>query len=114
MKITISTGRKVAPKTTINDVVDKLNSMVKTDGFFLPDRSDRISFGANSNTDLHTKLICIVGMFLNSKHNKHCSFLSLGYDGTVGRFNFADMPLGDFMKFLDSIGDVRNVQIEIN
>lgn len=107
-----SNGPIVNNKITIEDIVKKLNKMVIFN-FFIQKSDKKISFSQNANAELHTKLICILGLYLGEKCDKYRCFLGLGY-GDCGEFNLGNLPLDEFMAFLDSLGDIKEVKIEIS
>jgi hypothetical protein len=117
MKITIQSNRPVKQDITIYGIAEKLNNMVGDRAgnfrFFNVSEGNSIGFNPNSNADLHTKLVCILGLYLGSLHKKHSCFLSVGYkDGSYLRLG--NLPLNEFADFLDSLGDLRQVTFSID
>ncbi len=119
MKITLKSSVSVPKKPTISlrGIVEKLNSMVgKNMDFFFVNDDGFITFQSNSNVDTHTKLICVVGLYLGSLYNKYSCFLSLGNFGVgrIGRFYVGTLPLNEFEDFLHGLGDVKQVTFSVD
>jgi len=109
VKITIQAGKSGA---TMHDCIYALNKKVPHEGFF-GQGNDGITFPANSNQEIYTRLICLLGLFL-CFHPK-VGFLALGLSdikGTVaGYFYIHDWAA--FYNFINQIGNIRDLKLDV-
>jgi hypothetical protein len=118
MKITIKTGNVVKNSVTIHGLITKLNALVRASSgdffHFKSDSPDRIHFRSNANVEVHSKLVCVVGLYLIAQYPKHGCYIGfIDSEDGVGYFELSKLPLSKFEDFLSSIGDIRNVTTEI-
>lgn len=74
-----------------------------------------ISFARNASPVLHTKLILILGLYINSLYGKYGCYLALSaQEQYAGHFFIKNLPLQELNDFIDSIGNVMDVIMNIN
>ena len=114
MKITLTKPRKT---TSIDKLVEKLNSLVNGGDFFRGDvNKDRpnidfsVHIGSCANNDLHGKLIGLLFLFCSTRET---TYMGHGY-GKNGSYLFvAQKDFAELMNFLESITPLDSVKIEL-
>lgn len=113
MNITITT-KAIPPRISLQEIVDKLNTIAGSSEFFTVSISG-ISFARNASPALHTKLILILGLYINSLYGKYKCYLALNAEEEyAGQFFLKNLPLQELNDFIDSIGNVIDVSVNIS
>lgn len=117
MKLTITTplGPNSVP-ITIKEILERLNRLVvpkdsPSPEFFKQGKAGAyISIGSCSNSNIHNKLIMLLGLWFDSNYNKLRTYTAIGEHDAGMKFYYTDSMLEEFNAFINSIGSYENLK----